>query len=1126
MYAVEGAEAPEIRKDTSEEKRVELHIHTSMSTQDGLASAEKIVERAAYWGHKAVAITDHGVVQAFPEAASAGRNNGVKIIFGMEAYMVPDDRKLFRCKKDHSFSDEFVVFDIETTGLYRRTCGITEIGAVRVKDGKILDTFDTFVDPEMRIPDNIISLTGISNEMIQGAPKEREALEQFRAFAGDACLVAHNSDFDMGFVGKNKYGIEFENDVVDSIAVATVALPELKSYKLNKIADHYKIPLKHHRAVNDASCTAEILLRMFDELKERDISTIFGIEDACTIPDKMRYMHSHHAIILCKNKAGLVNLYKLVSKGHLEYFHRRPLIPKSEVTAHRDGLILGSACEQGELYSAIRDEECEEEIERIASYYDYLEIQPNCNNMFMVKKGIVDSEEDLNNINRKIYTLGKKLGKLTVATTDSHYLDEADGLNRAIIMESIGFTDVDDYSDLSFKTTDRMLDEFAYLGDDIAREVVIDNPNKISDMTEVIDLFPGQTAMPKVEGADEDIMRIGFERMKELYGDPLPENIEKRLNRELGSIVKNGFSVLYWIAMKLVSKSAEDGYTVGSRGSVGSSLAAYALKITEVNPLPPHYRCPKCKYSDFHIDIEKYGCGVDMPAAKCPKCGADLIADGYDIPFEVFLGIDADKVPDIDLNFSGENQPTAHKLVETIFGEQNVFRAGTIGTVQEKTAIGFVKKYLEKRGKAANKAEVLRLAKGCSGVKRTTGQHPGGMVIVPKDREVYEFTPIQKPADKVDEETITTHFDFNSMHDILIKLDILGHDNPTFIKMLKDKLGFDPIDIPLNDPETLSLFSSPKALGLTPEQLMGIDVGTLGIPEFGTIFVRGMLKDTRPSTMTELIRISGLSHGTDVWVGNAKDLIDNGIAELNDTICTRDDIMNYLVRKGVEQRTAFFIMEDVRKGKWAKGKLKPEKTDEYIKVMKDANVEDWFIESCQKIKYMFPKAHAVAYVTMALRLAYCKVHHPKEFYAVYFTVRGKDLDCASVYGGIDTIVQKMNEIDQKGFEASATDNSLKTALEMAYEMYQRGICFLPVDIYNSMDCEYSVEPDGIRMPFSSVPMLGATAAQALAEAVKKGDFVSIEELRKQAKLSQNVVDIMKKMGSFRDLHDSPQLSLI
>lgn len=1124
VYAVESCEPPKIREDKSEEKRIELHIHTNMSAQDGLSSASDIVKRAKYWGHRAVAITDHGVVQAFPEAANAGKSCGVKIIYGMEAYLVPDDKNIFECRQDYGFDDEFVVFDIETTGLYKRTCKIIEIGAVRMIKGKIVDTFSTFVDPEVRIPDHIVSLTNITSEMVSGAPKEKEALEAFRKFAGDACLVAHNAPFDAGFVCGNKHGISFPNDVIDSIGVAAIALPDMKTYKLNKIADHYRIPLMHHRAVNDATCTAQILEKMFGELKERGIHTVAEAEKAADIHDKMRYFRSHHAIILCKNQKGLRNLYELVSLGHLKYFHRRPLIPKSRLIDLREGLILGSACEQGELYSAIVQEAGEAEIERIAGFYDYLEIQPHCNNMFMVEKGVVSSKSDLDEINKKIYRLGKKLGKPTVATTDSHYLDEEQGLNRAIIMESIGFSDVDSYSDLSFKTTDRMLEEFSYLGEETAREVVIENPNRICDMTEEITLFPDQTAMPKVDGAEEEIMEIGYSRMKELYGDPLPERIEKRLDRELGSIVRNGFSVLYWIAMKLVKKSAEDGYTVGSRGSVGSSLAAYALDITEVNPLPPHYRCPKCLHSDFNIDVEQYGCGVDMPPAKCPQCGADMISDGYDIPFEVFLGIDADKVPDIDLNFSGENQPSAHRLVEQIFGKENVFRAGTISAIQDKTAVGFVRKYLEKRGINADRGEVVRLAKGCSGVKRTTGQHPGGMVIVPKDREVYEFTPIQKPADKIHEETITTHFDFNSMHDILIKLDILGHDNPTFIKLLKDCLGFDPMDIPLNDKDTLSLFSGTEALGLTPDQLMGIDVGTLGIPEFGTAFVRGMLKDTRPTTMSELVRISGLSHGTDVWVGNAKDLIDAGVAKLSETICTRDDIMNYLVRKGVEQRTAFFIMEDVRKGKWAKGKLKdPEK---YVEVMKEAGVEDWFIDSCKKIKYMFPKSHAVAYVTMALRLAYCKVHHPKEFYAVYFTVRGKELDCSYVYGGKRTIEEKMNEIDAKGYDASATDANVKTALELAYEMYQRGIEFLPVDIYLSKDVEYTVEENGIRMPFSSVPMLGATAASALADAVAKKNFVSIEELRKQAKLSQNVVDVMKKMGSFRDIPDSPQFSMI
>ena len=1108
-------------QDLAEEKRVELHLHTSMSTQDGISSAKSYVKRAAQWGHKAIAITDHGVVQAFPEAASAGKECGVKIIYGMEAYMIDDGNRVYQGKRDYTFEDEIVVFDIETTGLNPKYNGITEIGAVRIREGKIVEQFGTFVNPGQSIPPNIVSLTGITNEMVADAPGEKEALEAFQAFAGNALLVAHNAAFDTSFV-MNREGLTWENDVLDSLAVARAHLKHMKSHKLNKLAAYYNFSLDHHRAVNDAECTAKILIKMFEEIREEGITTMRGLNGLVDLATLVKGGRPFHTILLVKNKTGLVNLYKLVSMGHLEYFNRRPRIPKSIIEQYREGLIIGSACEQGEVYRSVLNNAPEEKQKQIASFYDYLEIQPHENNQFLIREGSVQNREQLSEINRRIIDLGKSLGKPTVATTDAHFLEPQDISYRRILMDSIGFKDADEGPLLYYRTTDEMLEEFSYLGEDLAKEVVIDNPNAIAESTEEIELFPGETAMPAVENADQELMETSYRKMRDLYGEELPEIIEKRLERELGSIIRHGFSVLYWIAMKLVEKSMSDGYLVGSRGSVGSSLAAYASGITEVNPLPPHYRCPNCKHSDFNIDTDVYGCGVDMPPAVCPVCGADYVADGYDIPFEVFLGIDADKVPDIDLNFSGEYQPQAHKYVEEIFGESHVFRAGTISSIKEKTAIGMVKKYLEKRNREVSNAEVLRLAKGLSGVKRTTGQHPGGLVIVPKDREVYEFTPIQKPADKVDGDTTTTHFDFNSMHDILIKLDILGHDNPTIIRMLQDLIGFDPLKIPLNDPETMSLFSSTKALGIQPEDIRGIEVGTLGIPEFGTKFVRQMLVDTRPTTMAELVRISGLSHGTDVWVGNAKDLIDTGVTTLSGAICTRDDIMNHLVKKGVEARTAFFIMESVRKGKWAKGKEKNQEAQ--MAAMREANVAEWFIESCSKIKYMFPKAHAVAYVVMALRIAYCKVHYPREYYATFFTVRANEFDATYVLGGSDGILEHMRALEQKGNAQTATEQGLMVILELALEMNRRGFGFLPVDLKRSKAKEFVVEGDNLRLPFVSIPKLGDKAAEMLEAAAAEGEFVSIEDLKRRAKLSQTVIDTMRQMGCLKGMAERAQLS--
>lgn len=1122
LLKVEKLQQTELKKrcDIAERKRVELHLHTFMSTQDGVASAKDYIKRASEWGHRAIAITDHGVVQAFPEAAGAGSKYGVKILFGTEAYMLDDENLVYNGRKDYTFADEFVVFDIETTGLSRDKCEITEIGAVKIKNGEVIDRFSSFVDPKVHIPEDITKLTGITDEMVKGAPDTEAVLKSFADFVGDACIVAHNASFDMGFIREKgkKFGLAFANDVLDTLAVARILLPELKKHKLNILADYFGIPLQHHRAVNDAEATAQILLRFFGILKERGAETI-GYMNSMHTQDKNA--KQYHTIILAQNKKGLVNLYKLISLGHLEYFYRKPRIPKSKIKELREGLIIGSACEQGELFRAVLEDEPEDKIEKIAGFYDYLEVQPHGNNEFLIRTGKLNSINDLDEIVRKIYKLGKKLGKPVVATTDCHFLDPEDEYFRRIVMHSLKFSDADNQAPLYFKTTDEMLEQFTFLGREAAEEIVIDNPNMIADSIDEIELFPHETAMPVIDGSDEQIRKLTYDTAYEKYGNPLPEFVEKRIERELLPIIKHGFSVLYLIAQKLVWKSNSDGYLVGSRGSVGSSLVAHMMGITEVNPLPPHYICPNCKHLDTDVDLGKYDMGVDMPDKLCPVCGTMYKRDGYNIPFEVFLGIDADKVPDIDLNFSGEYQSKAHDYVEELFGSDNVFRAGTISAIKDKTAFGYVKKYSEEKALNLSDAEMDRLARGISGVKRTTGQHPGGMVIVPRDREIYEFTAIQKPADSLDSKTVTTHFDFNSMHDVLVKLDILGHDNPTAIKMIEDITGMDPLKIPLDDKETMELFRSTKSLGITPDMISGTKVGTLGIPEFGTSFVRQMLCETLPTTMSELVRIAGLSHGTDVWIGNAQDLIKQGITTLNSAICTRDDIMTYLIYKGVEERTAFFIMESVRKGKWAKHAEK--KQEEYESIMREAGVEEWFIESCRKIMYMFPKAHAVAYVVMSFRIAYCKVHYPEAFYATSFTIHADEFDANYFLGGMQKIRDNMTAIKAKGKDATDVEKNIFGLLELAEEMYARGIEFLPVDLEKSDAKKFKVEGNKIRLPFIAIPKLGEKAAENLTLAIKDG-FSSIEDIKNAGKISNSVVEEMRKMGCFEGVPESNQLT--
>ena len=1111
-----GMKLPE-RTDTAPKKRVELHLHTTMSAQDAVSDAVSIVSRAAEWGHSAIAITDHGVVQAFPDATATAKKKGIKVIYGVEGYLADDLKRIYPPGGTYPFSGEYVVFDIETTGLSPYRCDITEIGAVRIKDGVIGADFQTFIRPRGSIPPGIVALTGITDEMVKDAPGPKEALSAFREFCGDALLVAHNAPFDMGFIVQKgaEAGIDFTRDSIDTIVLCKIAFPELTRYKLNLVAKHLNIHLDHHRAVSDAVCTAKVMLECFKVFKKADMHDLEALNDAGQ-KMKVKNMDMYHIVLLCKNKTGLQNLYRLVSDAHIRNFYKKPRMLKSLISKYREGLIVGSACEQGELYRALLAKKEDKEIKRIAAFYDYFEIQPLSNNLFLVKRGEVKDTEELKRINRKIYDLGLEMGKPVVATGDVHFLDEDDKLFRQVIFHTLGFEDTEQ-APLFLRTTDEMLEEFSYLGEDEAYDVVVKNSNIIAEQTEEIELFQSDTAMPIVDGADEEVLKSAYENAHRIYGDPLPEIVQARLKREMDSIISNGFGVLYWSAAKLVKKSVSDGYLVGSRGSVGSSLAAMMTGITEVNPLPPHYICPACKHSDFEVDAQRYACGVDLPPAVCPSCGAEYRRDGYNIPFEVFLGINADKVPDIDLNFSGEYQPKAHKYAEELFGADYVFRAGTISAIKDKTAFGYVKKYLDETGTVAPAAEINRLVEGISGVKRTTGQHPGGLVIVPKNREIYEFTAVQKPADSADAATITTHFDFNSMHDILIKLDILGHDVPTTIRHLQDLTGMDPLDIPLNDPDTMRLFSTLEPLGITPAQMSGIDVGTLGIPEFGTRFVRQMLVATLPTTMAELVRISGLSHGTDVWLGNAQELIADGIASLKECICTRDDIMNVLVASGVEKRLSFFIMENVRKGKGL--------TADMQQAMEVAGVPEWFIDSCKKIKYMFPKAHAVAYVVMAFRIAYCKVHHPKAFYATYFTVHTGEFDCSYVMEERQGIVSNIKKLEAKGNTATANEKNMVTMLEIADEMYLRGIVFLPVDLQKSHATNFLMEEGGLRMPFLSVPKLGENAARSLAKARTEGGFLSVEDLKSRAKLTSAVIEEMQKMGMLAGFTATNQISI-
>ena len=1127
--AIMTAQAPPPRMDTAEEKRVELHLHTQMSSMDGVTPVKTYIKRAIEWGHKAIAITDHGVVQAFPDAMNAADKSDLKVIYGVEAYLIDDLGNAVFSPRGQNLDDTYVVFDIETTGLSKEKEMITEIGAVKVADGKIIDRFSTFVNPQRPISAEITKLTGITDDMVKDAPTIENILPEFLKFCEDTVLVAHNASFDTGFIriAAERAGLgELHHTIVDTLELARALLPELNKHKLDIVCEHLGVTLNgHHRAVNDAEATAEVFIKFLDMLAEKKIFTLDEINVLASRTVNYKKLRAYHAIILVKNYTGLRNLYELVSMAHIDYFFRRPRIPKSKFMQMREGLILGSACEAGELYRALLDGEPRQRIEELVHFYDYLEIQPLGNNKFMIDSPRVEnihSMEDIKNMNRKIVELGETYGKPVVATCDVHFIDPDDAAYRKIIMAAEGFPDADNQPPLYFRTTDEMLAEFDYLGEEKAREVVITNTNLIADQIEKIKPIPDETFPPKIEGADEQLRQICMDKAHSIYGDPLPPLVQERLETELNSIISNGYAVLYIIAQKLVWKSVADGYLVGSRGSVGSSFAANMAGITEVNSLPPHYVCPNCKYSDFDSDLVKSyameeASGCDMPDMNCPKCGTLMHKDGHDIPFQTFLGFEGDKEPDIDLNFSGEYQQTAHAYTEELFGVGHVFKAGTIGTLADKTAYGFVKKYFDEREITAHNAEITRLMNGCTGVKRTTGQHPGGLMVVPSDHNIYEFCPIQRPANDVNSTVTTTHFDYHSISGRLLKLDLLGHDDPTVIRMLYDLTGVNPQTVPLGDPATMSLFESPEALGVTAEDI-GCETGTLGIPEFGTKFVRGMLLDTKPKTFADLLRISGLSHGTDVWLGNAQTLIENGTITLKETISTRDSIMIYLINKGVDKKKSFKIMEKVRKGKGL--------TDEDIADMKAADVPDWYIESCQKIKYMFPKAHAAAYVMMAFRIAYFKINYPEAYYATYFTVRAcDDFDYSCMCKGMDVAKAAMREIHAKGMEATAKDKAKMTVLELIVEFYARGFKFLPIDLYKSDSRKFIVTEEGLIPPFNSLQGLGTNAAQSIVDGRAAGEFHTIEELKERTSLGRSLIDLLKENGVLNGIPETNQLSL-
>ncbi len=1113
----------EKREDLAEIKRVELHMHTQMSQMDAITPCDELLKRAVSWGWKSIAITDHGVVQSFPDAHKYLEKTGadLKVIYGVEAYFVPDKDPCVFSGQKQDLDTEYCVLDLETTGISHITEKITEVGIIKIKNGEVISEFECFVNPEKPIPERVVEITHITDDMVKDAETIDKVIPKIIEFIGNDVLVAHNAGFDIGFLKYNfeKYGYKLENTYIDTLRLSKAIFPEFKKYKLGIIADNLGIKVDvAHRALDDVKTLVEVFKVMIEKTKEKKGKKIEDF-DNCFETD-FKNLPSYHAIILAKNYIGLKNLYKLISFSHLNYFYKKPRILKSIFEKYREGLILGSACEAGEVYRAIIAGKSEEEVEEIANFYDYLEIQPLGNNEYLLREGTVANKEGLEDINKQIVKLGEKLEKPVVATCDVHFMDPQDEIYRRILQAGQKYDDADMQAPLYLRTTEEMLKEFKYLGEEKAYEVVVTNTNLISDMCEKIKAISGEKCPPHIPGCEQTIKEIAYSKAHELYGDPLPEIVQTRLDKELDSIIKNGFSVMYIIAQKLVWKSNEDGYIVGSRGSVGSSFVANMTGITEVNSLQAHYRCPNCKYSDF----TDYGVknGFDLPDKECPKCGHKLDKDGMDIPFETFLGFNGDKEPDIDLNFSGEYQAKAHKYTEVIFGKGTTFKAGTVGTIADKTAYGYVKNYYEDRHIPVSSAEISRISVGCTGIKRTTGQHPGGIIVVPKGREIYEFCPVQHPADDPNSDIVTTHFDYHSIDQNLLKLDILGHDDPTMIRMLFDLTGKDPTKVPLDDKETMSIFSSTKALGLTPEQINNSEVGTFGVPEFGTKFVRGMLVDTKPTTFAELISISGLSHGTDVWLNNAQELINQGIVTLSEAIGCRDDIMVYLMKKGLEPNHAFKIMETVRKGKALKD---PEKWAEFVNIMKEHDVPEWYIKSCEKIKYMFPKAHAAAYVTNAFRIAWFKVHEPKAYYTAYFTIRADEFDSECMIYGKEKVKNKMREIELAGNSATTKDKNMYSILEIVLEMYERGINFLPIDLYKSHSSKFLIEPEGIRPPINSIPGLGGIAAEGIYRAALEEPFECIDDLQMRAKIGKSVTELLDKFGCLKGMTKSNQMSL-
>lgn len=1112
---------PSVRKDTAEVKRAELHLHSPMSQMDAVSSIESMVAQAAKWGHPAIAVTDHAGVQAFPDAYAASQKHGIKAIFGLEANLV-DDGVPIAYEERHALLDEetFVVFDLETTGLSAVYDTIIELAAVKIKGGNIIEKFERFANPHHPLSATTIDLTGITDDMVRNAPEVEEVIREYHEWAGDHIMVAHNASFDMGFlyVAYKKYGIDKTHATIDTLELARMLHPEMKNHRLNTLAKKFNIELtQHHRAIYDTEATAYLLTHLLKEADDKGILYHDQLNDYVGTGDSYKRSRPTHCTLLAKDQEGLKNLFKLVSASHINYFYRVPRIPRSLLQRHRKGLLVGSGCDKGEVFEAVMQKSMEE-VERTAQFYDYLEVHPKEVYQPLIDRELIRDEWNLEDIIRKLAKVSRKLDKPLVATGNVHYLDETDAIFRQVLIGSQGGANPLNRSTLPkvhFRTTNEMLDAFDFLGEETAREIVVDNSLKIADMIDVVKPIKDELYTPKIEGADEEVRELSYTMARSIYGDDLPEIVEARIEKELKSIIGHGFAVIYLISHKLVKKSLDDGYLVGSRGSVGSSLVATLTEITEVNPLPPHYVCRKCKKSEF-FDDGSVGSGFDLKDKDCPDCGIPYKKDGQDIPFETFLGFKGDKVPDIDLNFSGEYQPQAHNYTKVLFGEDNVFRAGTIGTVAEKTAYGYVRGYANDRDMTMRGAEIDRLVQGCSGVKRSTGQHPGGIIVVPDYMDIYDFSPIQFPADAQDSEWKTTHFDFHSIHDNLLKLDILGHDDPTVIRMLQDLSGIDPKTIPTDDPEVMKIFAGPESLGVTKEQI-GCKTGTLGIPEFGTRFVRQMLEDTKPTTFSELVQISGLSHGTDVWLGNAQELIHNGTCQLSDVIGCRDDIMVYLIYQGLESSLAFKIMESVRKGKGL--------TPEMEAMMKEKAVPNWYIESCKKIKYMFPKAHAAAYVLMAVRIAYFKVHFPVLYYAAYFTVRAEDFDVNAMAKGSQSIRAKVDEINSRGLEASTKEKNLLTVMELALEMVERGYSFQKVDLYKSSADQFLIEGNTLIPPFNAIPGLGTNAAKSIVAARAEGEFLSKEDLQQRGRVSKTIIEYMDDHGCLEGMPDANQLSL-